>query len=301
MSRHAIFSSVIFLEYLLPILYDEQLFDIPIYTYKSELHRKNRSFDLKNYKSFFNIVELSFGKFSELKNSIRLSDNTTAIFLDWNKEFLDETANFFSVYVQPALLPMYRGYGAITEQFLRGVSVSGITFYLPSDITDAGDILYQKEIRIDFEDYPEDFIRKVCGEVLSTIKTIDLSKCKRFSQRQELSFSLGRIRKRDAIIDFRTDALSVYNHIRGFSRPFFGAFCYYEGERIVIWRGKPERWQGVYGEPGEILKITDDGTEVACGNGTVILTEMENSVDVKKSFVFNKYANVFETLEIKIS
>lgn len=288
--KYVIFSSPLFLEYLLPMMLEENII-IPIFT-KIEVHRKYPKRTIENYTPFFDIKEVSAKKFTEIKNMIDISQDKIAIFIDWNKDFFDEKSNFYPILCQPALLPMYRGYGAITEQFLRGVVISGITFYLPSQITDAGDIVLQKEIRIEFEDYPEDFISKVCKEIIGTIKTEDLSKKIAMPQRDIFSFSLSRLRKRNALIDFRGDALSIYNHIRGFSKPFFGAFCYFENYEITVWRGRPEKWQGNYGKPGEILGVNDDGIEVACGSGTIVLTEIEGFLDIKKSSLLNNYLKV---------
>lgn len=289
--KYVLFSSTLFLEYLLPILLEENII-IPIFTNKIEVHRKYPKRTIENYTPFFDIKEVSAKHFSEANDKLGISDDKIAIFVDWNKDFFDEKPNFYPVFCQPALLPMYRGYGAITEQFLKGVAVSGITFYLPSQITDGGDILHQREITIDFEDYPEDFIQKICREIANTIKSEDLSQRSPTPQKDHFSFSLSRLRKRNAIIDFRADALSVYNHIRGFSRPFFGAFCYFENYEITVWRGRPEKWQGNYGKPGEILGVNDDGIEVACGSGTIVLTEIEGFSDIKKSSLLNNYLKV---------
>lgn len=289
--KYVLFSSPLFLEYLLPIFLEENI-TIPIFTNKTEIHRKYSKSRRENYAPFFDIKEVSGKHFSEVKDKIDIPKDKIAIFIDWNKDFFDEIPHFFTTFCQPALLPMYRGYGAITEQFLKGVAVSGITFYLPSQITDSGDIIYQKEIRIDFEDYPEDFILKVCREIVNTIKEEDLSKKAPVPQKDNFSFSLSRLRKRNAIIDFRADALSVYNHIRGFSRPFFGAFCFFEDNEITVWRGRPEKWQGIYGNPGEVLDVTDNGIEVACGSGTVVLTEIEGFSQIKKSSLLNNYLKV---------
>jgi len=290
-NRYVVFSSPLFLEYLLPIFLENGI-NIPIFTGKFDIHRKASDKNIGNYRSFFNIVEIDSSSYSSGRDQIKGLNNKIAIFIDWNKDFFDLSSDFFAVYCQPSLLPMYRGYGAITRQFVKGVSVSGLTLYLPSEITDGGDILFQREIRIEFEDYPDDFILKICNELTDIIKTTDLSKINPTPQNNQFSFSLSRIRKKEGIIDFRMDALAVYNHIRGYSRPFFGAFCYCDGFEITVWKAKPEKWQGVYGYPGEILNINSNGIEVACGNGTVILTDIETEMEIKTSFILNNYLKV---------
>jgi len=71
------------------------------------------------------------------------------------------------------------------------------------------------------------------------------------------------------------DAYSIYNQIRAFSRPFFGAYFYSEGTKVKVFRAKTEKWQGYFGEPGEIIKNDENGAEIACGSGTITLSEVE--------------------------
>ncbi|MCX8083937.1 MAG: formyltransferase family protein [Calditerrivibrio sp.] len=292
MNNYILFSSQLFLDYLLPLFMDHGI-SLPIFTYKNEVHRKSLRKIEDLYGSYFEIHFLELSKYLDFIEKYKISNEKNLILLDWNKDFFDITPHHNAFFCQPALLPMYRGYGAITEQFLRGVSVGGVTFYRPSEITDAGDIVYQKEIRIAFEDYPEDYIMKVCNEIVSVISNIDLKKLPSKPQNELLSFSLSRIRRKNAIIDFRADALSIYNHIRAYSRPFFGAFCYLENEKITVFKAKPEKWQGDYGYPGEVLTINDYGAEVACGSGTVLLMDIDvEKVVLKKSCVLNKYLKI---------
>ena len=61
--------------------------------------------------------------------------------------------------MQPSLLPKYRGYGAVSEQFIRGVVYSGVTIYEYNGVIDGGDIIYQQEIKV--ENYFKKFISKV--------------------------------------------------------------------------------------------------------------------------------------------
>jgi len=122
--------------------------------------------------------------------------------------------------MQPSLLPNVQRICAISEQFLRGVCVGGITFYIPNEITDAGDIVYQKEIEITFEDYPTDYIEKLSTEIISFIELVDKNRLEKWKQDERYAFSISRVRRKIGLIDFRADALSVYNHIRAYSRPF---------------------------------------------------------------------------------
>lgn len=285
--RFAILTSAIFASELLPRLLSEKIYP-EIFTYKNEPHRKSFT-NIDNYSSFFKIEYLNENRYSKNEIIFKKYKFSHIIAIDWNKDFFDKEIDTNIIFMQPSLLPMYRGYGAISEQFLSGVCIGGITFYIPNDIVDAGDIIYQKEIEIGFEDYPEDYIKKLCDETVRFIGHIGENKIIKRPQNENYAFSLGRIRRKNGLINFRADSLSIYNKIRAYSRPYFGAFCFLDNQKINIFRGKPEKWQGRYGEPGEIINIDKNGVEVACGSGTIILQEIElpDTIKLSKGDIFN--------------
>lgn len=287
-NKFAILTSAIFASELLPKLLSEKIYP-EIFTYKNELHRKSLYTDLDNYSSFFNITYIATNRYSQNENLFNKNNFSHIIAIDWNKDFFDKTTDQVVIFMQPSLLPMYRGYGAISEQFLNGVCIGGITFYLPNDIVDAGDIVYQREIEIGFEDYPEDYIRKLCEETVQFIHYIKENQVTRTPQNENYAFSLSRIRRKDGLINFRSDSLSIYNKIRAYSKPYFGAFCFMYNQKINVFRGKPEKWQGIYGKSGEIINIDKNGVEVACGSGTILLQEIElpDSIKLSKGEIFN--------------
>lgn len=283
----AIFISSVFAVELLPKLMSNNIFP-DIFTFKNEIHRKSFDVSLSSYETFFKINYIAENRFSQSSIQNRFSyDKVIAI--DWSKDFFDTKFQFLLLYMQPALLPMFRGYGAITEQFLQGVCIGGVTFYIPSEITDAGDIIYQKEIAISFDDYPMDYIGKICDEIVNFLFFLEKGELQTIPQDERYSFSIKRVRRKEGIINFRADAVSVYNKIRGYSKPFFGAYCYFKDCKITVFRAKPEKWQGSYGKPGEIINIDKNGIEVACGNGTVMLTDMlfDESINLEKGFILN--------------
>ena len=244
-------------------------------TYTRGFQRTALAEDMGPFRKDFQMTFISVNSF----DSTDLPDvnGRTVVCVDWTKDFF-KGAGFDVVFAHPSLLPAYRGYSALTEQFLRGVAVGGASFYLQGEKVDGGDVLTRKEIRIGFEDYPLDFMRKyaeVCAEFIIDLNRRGLSGYIPEPQNEELAFYLQRKRGRDSQIDFNRDAFSLYNHIRGYSRPFFGAFFMKDGKKITVWRASTEKWQGDYGSPGELVSVTDDGAEVSCGSGTIVLKEIE--------------------------
>ena len=197
---------------------------------------------------------------------------------EWTKDFFHNAKNLaVPVYhLHFSLLPSYRGYGAVSEQFLRGVSVAGVTLYRDNGRIDAGPVAYQRKVRIGHNLMPEDYIRACVKEVPAWVSELtDGVELKLREQDETRAFYVQRRRRLMGLLDLNANALYVYNTVRAYSRPYFGSYFYHNGEKITVWRAQCERWAGVYGAPGEILGRTVNGVELACGEGSILLTETE--------------------------
>lgn len=255
---------------------DKRKFYPDVITYTRGFQRTSLAKDLGRFRREFNMTFIASNSYLTCENLPDISDRTI-ICVDWTKDFFKE-AELDVVFAHPSLLPSYRGYSAVTEQFLRGVAVSGASFYKQCDRVDAGDVIQQQEIRIDYQDYPLDFLQRyaeACADFIIELNRKGVDSFKAVQQNEDESFYLQRKRGKDAVIDFRRDAFSLYNHIRGYSRPFFGSYFMLNGEKVIVWRASTEKWQGAYGSAGDIINISDDGVEIACGSGTITLQEIQ--------------------------
>jgi hypothetical protein len=256
----------------------EKNFFPDVVTYVRGFQRTSLSEDFGRYRQDFRLTFVAANTADQCENLPDLTDRTV-VCVDWTKDFFKDYEGDV-IYAHPSLLPAYRGYSAVTEQFIRGVVRSGASFYRNSGRTDGGDILFSKEIPIGFDDYPMDFFEKyasVCADFITDINRRGLSAYQAKPQDEEQAFYLQRKRGKDSIMDFNRDAFSLYNHVRGYSRPFFGAYFMYGGEKVTVWRAKTENWQGDYGVPGTLLGVDGNGAEIACGSGTIILEEIQIS------------------------
>jgi methionyl-tRNA formyltransferase len=267
-----------------------------VVTYNTGVQKTALSRDFSKFRGMFPMHFVSANKYEEAKREFALRSDDVAVCVDWTKDFFLET-DIRAVFAHPSLLPLYRGYSAVTEQFMRGVAVSGASFYFSSDRVDAGDVLTRKEIRIEYEDYPEDFFDKyasACAEFIKELASGGLGSFQPEPQDDREAFYLARKRRREGVIDFNRDAHSLYNHIRAFSRPFFGAYQISGDRQITVWRAKTEKWQGIYGTPGTAVDFTPYGAEIACGSGSLIIEEAELDGRIyKRGDVHQLYRDAF--------
>lgn len=243
--------------------------------YHTGAKRRKAEFDFSQFTNIFQIFTVTNDKFDQIPCDKKFPQFDYAIGIDWTKDFFSEVADDsdFKIYhAHPSLLPLYRGYGAVSEQFLRGVCISGISLYEDNGIIDGGEIVFSEKIRIELEDTPEFFLKN-CALILADF-IIRLEKGEEFPksfQDPSKSFYVARTRNNQKFVDFNASAYCVHNFIRAYSFPYPGARFHYKGEEYKAFSSMVESWSGLQGDAGQVLRVTADGVEVACGEGSVLI------------------------------
>lgn len=243
--------------------------------------RKRQTGNMQSFSDIFNIIESDAPDFASSAN-LNLPHTDIAFCIDWVKDFFHNCNPSFAVYHNHlSLLPYYRGYGAISGQFLRGVRVSGVTVYEDNFKIDAGEILYQQKIPILYEDTPITFIEKASLIIADFLLRISNGEqFEAIAQDESKAFYLTRTRGRQRLIDFNADASSVYNFIRAYSEPFSGATFYHNKAEYKALKSAIEKWHGDYGIPGTVIDSGINGVEVACGDGTILLKDRYSKIEI---------------------
>jgi methionyl-tRNA formyltransferase len=81
----------------------------------------------------------------------------------------------------------------------------------------------------------------------------------------------AKIAKDEAALDFNLPAVVLDRRIRAFN-PFPGALAHLDGVALKIWRARPVAGAG---QPGVILSADAHGVTVACGEGALLLCELQ--------------------------
>lgn len=127
-----------------------------------------------------------------------------------------------------SLLPQYRGAAPINWAVINGETKTGVTTFILNDKIDEGNILLQKEVKIDFDDDAGVVHDKLMNEGTNLIiDTVEGLYSKSISATKQLESSdlkpAPKIFKPDCRINWNKDITSIYNHIRGLS-PFPGSW-----------------------------------------------------------------------------
>jgi methionyl-tRNA formyltransferase len=177
-----------------------------------------------------------------------------------------------------SLLPAYRGRSPVNWVLVNGEQQTGVTLHHMLKAPDAGDIVGQKEVRIEFEDTAYTLYQKLCvkakdllEEVLPLIKK---GIAPRVVQDLKQGSYYGGRKPDDGKIDWGWPVMKIYNLIRAVTEPFPGAFTYLPGgEKLFIWWALPEK-DNVSNEPVGALEFEKENVYARASDGRMRLLDI---------------------------
>ena len=202
-----------------------------------------------------------------------------------------------SINIHSSLLPKYRGAAPIQHSIMNGDEVTGVSTFLIEQKVDTGNILLQKECKIEEDDN--------YGTLSSKLSTIgaellieSISKYYDGSiapvlQDNELATLAPKIKKEDYIINWNKDASVVNNKIRAFS-PYPGAYTLIDNKRLKIFKSELNKGIG-YKETGKIINLSKENFEVSCSHGSLKIYEIQ--IEGKKRMSSKDFIMGFQNLE----
>ncbi|WP_271399259.1 methionyl-tRNA formyltransferase [Salinicoccus roseus] len=193
----------------------------------------------------------------------------------------------------PTALPEYRGRAAIPWQIVLGVRHSKCSLFFIDEGMDSGDIIGQEDFIINEDDYANDVItssRQALRKLLKkTILNIKTGKINAKSQNEEDATYLLKRSPEDGRINWHDSLDNIHKLIRASSRPFPGAFTYYNGKsKFIIWKAEKVENNKYIGFPGQIARYTNDYIDVICSDGILRVFEYDKG-DIIKITIGNKF------------
>ncbi len=192
-------------------------------------------------------------------------------------EYILNYPKYGCINIHASLLPKYRGAGPIQWSVINGESKTGITAMLMEKGLDTGDMLLKVETEIgEYETSGElhDRLMVMGAELL--LKTVDAAeKGELYPEKQCDTDSnyAPMINKETAKIDWEKSAREVSKLICGMN-PWPVAHTLYKDQMLKIFKAVVTKSGN--GKPGEIIRVDENGIEIACGDGNSILaTEIQ--------------------------
>jgi methionyl-tRNA formyltransferase len=184
--------------------------------------------------------------------------------------------------MHPTLLPRHRGRAPIPWAILSGLARTGVTLFEIFDATaDSGLIVGQRVIDIAPDETAATLFEKISDAHVDLIREyvprLPLGTAPRLLQDDRRASSWPKRTPADGIIDWETRAPYLYDWVRAQTRPYPGAFTLFGEDKIVIWRARAVDLH-VEAPAGMIVSERPEGMIVACGEGGLLLEEVETDV-----------------------
>ena len=184
-----------------------------------------------------------------------------------------------------SLLPHNRGSAPINWAIIKGEKTTGNTLMLLSEGVDSGDILSQRSFEITPYDSCRTLYEKVAQTnsvmILEFLKQVCEGRVDRFAQTHTDEDILPRRKPKDGLIDWNKDASVVYDFIRALTKPYPGAFTYYQQQQVILWNVAWAPDASPIGRPGTVAtrrySYTDElcSVDISCKSGCLTVYQVE--------------------------
>lgn len=240
------------------------------------------SFDsIKQVAEKHGIRFIPIEKGNMLDDSIKNSEADFALMVGWYWLVKKQTIDFFPegiIGIHNSLLPKYRGAAPFVWAILNGEEKTGISFFSLTEKMDEGKIWGQVSFSINERDTIKTLFEK--GKLAATDwienNIIDLLEGKKTPVNQgESTVSYGAYRlPKDGKINWNWTDTYINRFVRAQTRPYPGAFTFFEEERIKVWDTEVTDLT-YYGTPGQVVFFNDD-IGVITGNQKLLkITDIE--------------------------
>ena len=181
--------------------------------------------------------------------------------------------------MHPTLLPRHRGRAPIPWAILTGLARTGVTLFEIVDATaDSGGIVGQVVVDIAPDETATTLFARLADAHVELVRELVpqllAGTAPRLPQDPSRASSWPKRTPADGIIDWETRAPYLHDWVRAQTRPYPGAFTYLGEDRVIVWGARPVE----LAEPapaGTIVDVHADGTVVACGEGGLLLEEIQ--------------------------
>lgn len=229
---------------ILETLYNSPHFEIVLVVTEPDKPAGHNTFPVaspvKKIALSHNLKILQPKKIIEISSDLQKSNAEIALVTAYGQIIPKEILNIFPkgiLNVHFSLLPKYRGASPIQYSLLNGDKITGTTLMRIDEKMDTGQILAQKELKIEPDD---DFatlsqkLTKISSEILEqNILDFISGKLKPKTQDNSKATYTKMLKKENGLIDWIKPAKKIANQIRAFSI-WPKSYTYFQNKRIII-------------------------------------------------------------------
>jgi methionyl-tRNA formyltransferase len=180
------------------------------------------------------------------------------------------------VNLHASLLPRWRGAAPVQRAILAGDSETGVCLMQMEAGLDSGPVLAEVRTPIAADETGgslHDRLSRLAARLLAEhLDDLDAGRLQQRVQDESQVTYAHKLDKREAAIDWKTDALQIERQVRAFN-PWPVAQAKYQDQALRIWRARVI--QAPSAAPGTVMAAGRDGIDIACGRGCLRLLEIQ--------------------------
>ncbi|MBI2312926.1 MAG: methionyl-tRNA formyltransferase [Betaproteobacteria bacterium] len=180
--------------------------------------------------------------------------------------------------IHASLLPRWRGAAPIQRALLAGDRETGITIMQMDAGLDTGPMLLRAAIPIAEDDTARTLHDRLAAlgaeSIVHALEALEAGSLKPEPQDQARACYAPKLDKQEATIDWHKPAREIHRAIRAYD-PFPGAGTTLDGQLIKLWGAR--LGENLRGAPGTVLSASGAGIAVACGDGGLVVTELQRA------------------------
>jgi len=243
--------------------------------------------DFQALADAWNIPFAQGAKISEFADFLQEADADIAVSMNYTGVVPQSCIELFPLGILNAHggdLPRYRGNACQAWAILNGESRIGLCIHkMIGGEIDSGDIIAR-------DYFPIDHTTKVTAAwnwmsertpalMHNAVEKLSVNAdyvLERQSQNPKDALRCYPRRPEDGRISWNKPGIEVLRLINASNKPYAGAFCEFEGKKVVIWDAELVENEEVFcAVPGQVTLIGDGFVEVACGEGKIRITCIE--------------------------
>ncbi|MDO8891419.1 MAG: methionyl-tRNA formyltransferase [Sulfurimicrobium sp.] len=180
--------------------------------------------------------------------------------------------------IHASLLPRWRGAAPIQRAILAGDVESGITIMQMDEGLDTGPMLLRFPLPIEDKETAQTLHDKLAAlgaeAIVSALQQLEQGVLPGQIQDDSLATYAAKLSKAEARLDWSLPAQKLERAVRAYN-PFPVAQSSFKGELWRIWQAVARDDEN--GPPGEVLRAGREGLLVGCGQGALLLQELQKA------------------------
>lgn len=195
------------------------------------------------------------------------------------REPLLSLPRFGCINLHASLLPRWRGVSPVHYAILHGDPWTGVTVMRMDKGVDTGPVLAERALPIEPEVTAGELLETLAGHgadlMVYTLRGLEAGSVQARSQNDEGAVYAPKLNRSLSPIRWERPVTTVHNQIRGL-QPWPGAVTFLNERQLKVTEARPESFHVHDAEPGTVLAADATGLLVACGEGALRVTGLQN-------------------------